>query len=292
MNGTSEPHAGHDRYLVAALAADDVEPMVRVDAEALVASCHDCAELLVDLRSIAVATAALPMVPRTRDFRISAADAARLRPRGWRALLDALGGARASFSRPLATGLTTLGIVGLLVSTIPGALSGISLGGGSAGAAPISAQAPEVGRNSAGSPSSAYGGSDSASQAPALLGSAAPSVAASAAAASAAATTPTQVKVDQPSPGAEFGSAGQAVGSARPVTDGNGGVGVPPGGSKGGPRAGAGAEARGLAMEPAVRDAALPVGGRTTGPSLLLIGSIVCLALGAGLFAIQRLARQ
>ena len=285
MNGTSEPHARHDRYLVAALAADDVEPIVRVDAEALVASCRDCAELLADLRSIAVATAALPMVPRTRDFRISAADAARLRPRGWRALLDALGGARASFSRPLATGLTTLGIVGLLVSTIPGALSGISLGGGTAGAAPISAQAPEAGRNSAGSPSSAYGGSDTAaSQAPVPFGSAAPS-----AAASAAATTPTQVKVDQASPGAELGSAGQAVGSARRVS--GDGAGVPPGGSKGGPRAGAGAEADGLAMDQAVRDAALPTNGRPSGPSLLLIGSIVCLALGAGLFAIQRLAR-
>ncbi len=287
MNGTSEPHARHDRYLVAALAADDVEPMVRVDAEALVASCHDCAELLADLRSIAVATAALPMVPRTRDFRISAADAARLRPRGWRALLDALGGARASFSRPLATGLTTLGIVGLLVSTVPGALNGISFGSG--GAAPISAQAPEAGRNGAGSPSSAYGGSDSAaSQAPAFFGSAAPSAAASAPAASAAATTPTSVKVDEPTP-AGLGAVGQAVGSARPVTD---GTGVPPGGSKGGPRSGAGAEARGLAMTLAVRDAALPPSGRPTGPSLLLIGSIVCLALGAGLFVIQRLARQ
>lgn len=285
MNGTSEPHARHDRYLVAALAADDVEPMVRVDAEALVASCHDCAELLADLRSIAVATAALPMVPRTRDFRISAADAARLRPRGWRALLDALGGARASFSRPLATGLTTLGIVGLLVSTVPGALSGISLGGMSAGAAPISAQAPEAGRNGGGSPSSAYGGSDTAaSQAPALVGSA-PS-----AAASAVASAPTTVKADQSSPGMDLGAAGQAVGSARPVLNGNG---VPPGGSKGGPRSGTGAEARGLAMELAVRDAAaLPASGRPTGPSVLLLASIVCLVLGSGLFVVRRLARQ
>jgi len=96
--------------------------------------------------------------------------------------------------------------------------------------------------------------------------------------------------VDQPTPAAEFGSAGQAVGTARPIT--GDGAGVPPGGSKGGPRAGAGAEARGLAMDLAVRDAALQSTGRSSGPSLLLIGSIVCLALGAGLFAIQRLARQ
>ena len=288
MNGTPEPHARHDRYLVAALAADDVEPILRIDAEALVTSCHDCAELLADLRSIAMATAALPMVPRTRDFRIGAADAARLRPRGWRAMLDVLGGARSSFSRPLATGLTTLGIVGLLVSTIPGALGGISLGGGSAGAAPISAQAPEAGRNSTGSPSAAYGVSDSAaSQALQPY----PSAAATAAASAAAASTPTLVKVDQASPGLELGQSGQAVGSALPIT-GGGTVVVPPGGSKGGPRAGAGAEARGTVTDQVLRDSAFLPSGRATGPSLLLIGSIVFLALGGGLFVIRRLARQ
>ena len=37
MNGTSEPHARHDRYLVAALAAEDLEPGERIEAEALVA---------------------------------------------------------------------------------------------------------------------------------------------------------------------------------------------------------------------------------------------------------------
>ena len=285
MNGTSEPHARHDRYLVAALAAEDLEPSVRIDAEALVASCRDCAELLADLRSIAVATAALPQVPRTRDFRISAADAARLRPRGWRALVDALGGARASFSRPLATGLTTLGIVGLLVSTVPGALNGISFGSGGAAASPASlsgATAPEAGRNSAGSPAAAFGTSDvSASQAPAPYATSA---------ASAAATTPAQV-VDQASPAAASGRPGQAVGSALPVS--GGASGIPPGSTKGGSRAGVGIEARGTAVNFAVRGGATLQSGRTTsGPSLLLLGSTVCLALGAGLFVLRRLARE
>ena len=112
MHATSEPHARHDRHLVAALAAGDLEPIARTEAEALVATCDDCAELFADLKVIAAATAALPDVPRTRDFRITAADAARLRPRGWRALVDAIGGARAGFTRPLAAGLTTLGLVG------------------------------------------------------------------------------------------------------------------------------------------------------------------------------------
>ena len=237
--------------------------------------------MLTDLRSIAVATAALPQVPRTRDFRISAADAARLRPRGWRALVDALGGARASFSRPLATGLTTLGIVGLLVSTVPGALNGISFGSGGAAASPASlsgATAPEAGRNSAGSPAAAFGTSDvSASQAPAPYATSA---------ASAAATTPAQV-VDQASPAAASGRPGQAVGSALPVS------GIPPGSTKGGSRAGVGIEARGTAVNFAFRGGATLQSGRTTsGPSLLLLGSTVCLALGAGLFVLRRLARQ
>ena len=283
MNGTSEPHARHDLYLVAALAADDLEPIFRVDAEALVASCHDCAELLADLRSIAVATAALPMVPRTRDFRISAADAARLRPRGWRALVDALGGVRASFSRPLATGLTTLGIVGLLVSTVPGALGGISLGSGSAAASPapiFAAGAPEVSRQSAGSPAAANGGSDSASPASAFYGSAAPS----------AAATSVPANVDQASlvrktasPVRRSGLRAPSRAAARSAS---------PGGSKGGSRAGVGIEARGTAINLAARNGASLQSGRTTGPSPLLLGSIVCLALGAGLFVIRRLARQ
>ena len=77
----------------------------------------------------AVPTAALPARPR--DYTLSDADAARLRPAGWRRWLAAIGTSRDAVTRPLAVGLTTLGLAGLLVATVPGALPSA----GSAGAA-------------------------------------------------------------------------------------------------------------------------------------------------------------
>jgi hypothetical protein len=86
----------------------------------------------------------MPVSPRPRDFTLTAADAERLRVRGWRRLLSAIGSTHDVFSRPLAIGLTTLGLAGLLVATIPGSLPGF--GGGA-----TSLQAPEdAARNQAG----------------------------------------------------------------------------------------------------------------------------------------------
>ena len=48
----------------------------------------------------------------------------RLRPNGWRRLVAIFGSPRDVFSRPLAFGLTTLGLAGLLVATVPGVLFG------------------------------------------------------------------------------------------------------------------------------------------------------------------------
>ena len=129
-------HATHDRLLVAALAdrgADALTPRERASAEAQVAACRDCATLLADLATLtaAIPTAAMPVRPR--DFRLSPADADRLRPSGLRRLIGLIGSSNDAFTRPLALGLTTLGIVGLLVASLPGALSGF----GSAGAAPV-----------------------------------------------------------------------------------------------------------------------------------------------------------
>jgi hypothetical protein len=125
-------HDRHDRFLVAALAAGDLEARALTDAQELVAACSDCAELLADLRSIAAATASLPPLPRMTDFRLSPDTAERLGARGWRGLLVRLADSRFGFSRPLAVGLTTLGLVGAIAGSIPG-----PMGGFGAGAAPV-----------------------------------------------------------------------------------------------------------------------------------------------------------
>jgi hypothetical protein len=115
-------HAAHDRLLIAALAADDLTAGERERAEVFVAHCAPCAELAADLRAIAQATSAtrLPVPARPRSFTLSPDDAARIRPSGWRAFVRRFGSADWSFTRPLAAGLTTLGLAGLLVSALPG----------------------------------------------------------------------------------------------------------------------------------------------------------------------------
>jgi len=129
-------HAEHDLLLVAAFAAGDLGEADRERAELLASTCAECALLAADLRAIATATAALPPRTRPRDFALRPEDASRLQGRGWRRLLGLLAGPRAAALRPLATGLTTLGIAGLLLAALPP----IQLGG--AASAPTGVLAP------------------------------------------------------------------------------------------------------------------------------------------------------
>ena len=108
--------------LVASLADHSLPDADRKAAEALVASCRDCADLHADIVALRAATPAMPTPARPSDYTLTADDAARLRSRGWRRLVSAFGTARDSFSRPLAVGLTTLGIAGLLVASLPSIL--------------------------------------------------------------------------------------------------------------------------------------------------------------------------
>ncbi len=63
-------------------------------------------------------------------------------PRRWRRWLGAVGTSRDAITRPLALGFTTIGLAGLLVATVPGALPS----GSATGAAPmVTAEAPAVG---------------------------------------------------------------------------------------------------------------------------------------------------
>src|SRR5439155_11204157 len=77
------------------------------------------------------ATVEMPVPARTRDFRLTEEDARRLHPGGWRRLVGFLAGPRLAFTQPLAAGLTTIGLAGLLLFSLQGF--------GSSAAAPLSA---------------------------------------------------------------------------------------------------------------------------------------------------------
>jgi hypothetical protein len=120
---TTAAHATHDPILVAALTDRSPTATERAAAEALVAGCSLCAQLHADLVALRAAARAMPTPARPRDYVLTPADAARLRPSGWRRLVSVFGTARDGFSRPLAVGLTTLGLAGLLVTTVPSMLT-------------------------------------------------------------------------------------------------------------------------------------------------------------------------
>jgi hypothetical protein len=128
----ARPHASHDLSLIAAAAAGDLADAALRDADALAASCPDCAALLSDLVAIAAATRSLPDPIRPRSFTLSDEQAARLRPTGWRRFgrprLE-----RTRMARPVALACTTLGLAGLLLATLPATPTGfLGLSGGAA----------------------------------------------------------------------------------------------------------------------------------------------------------------
>ena len=117
-------HASHDATLVAALADHSLAPADRAAAEALVAGCSACAAIHADILALQAATRSMPLPARTRDYILNPTDATRLQPGGWRRFVAAFGSSRDLLSRPLAAGLTTLGLAGLLLATIPSVLTG------------------------------------------------------------------------------------------------------------------------------------------------------------------------
>lgn len=122
-------HPTHDHALIAGLAAGDLSGSELTRARTLLDSCTECTELHADLIAIASATRALPnLATAPRDFRIDAAQAARLSRRSWlRTFLTPFGGTR-SAARPLAATFTSLGLVGLLVvAAAPAMLGGAAL---------------------------------------------------------------------------------------------------------------------------------------------------------------------
>jgi len=273
----------HDETLVARLAADDVSGAEAASAAHLVADCPACAELHADLRSIIAATATLPAPRRTRDFRLTEADAARLQRTGWRRLLGRFGDPRLAFTRPLATGLVTLGIAGLLLSAAPSFLPFLGSSGAATAAPAVAPGAGGVettgttvgGALGAGAPAA---GSDSGSTTGDGFNAAAsappPLAAASAAPASAG-------------PGPISGAAGSAEPTARAAAStaadlGNGTVGLlapSPG-------------APGVEQNPSAGKSTDASAGTSSAPSPLVLASLLLVVLGLGLFTVRWMARR
>ncbi len=154
MNGTQE-HATHDTLLVAALADRALAGPDRVAAERLIDTCSLCARLHADLVAISAATRDLPTPVRPREYALTPADAARLRPNPWRRFIAAFGTSRDTLSRPLAAGLTTLGLAGLLLATLPSMVGSpttvLSTTGNAIGAPPAGGQGVVPGPSAASS---------------------------------------------------------------------------------------------------------------------------------------------
>lgn len=123
---TRSDHAAHDPTWMAALAArdPDLTPTELDRAQAALEFCGECADLFADLVAVSAAIPSGALPARPRDFTLTPADAARLRSRGIRRWFSAIGSTRDGITFPLALGLTTMGIAGLLLATVPGALSG------------------------------------------------------------------------------------------------------------------------------------------------------------------------
>lgn len=122
-----DDHPRHDAVAIAASVERGMStpPSLR--------ACLACIGLRADLLAIRtfLPTASIPR--RGRDFRLTTADATRLRRRGWRALA-AVGTAREPFTRPLAVSFTALGLVGILLTAMPSGPSSAMPGiGGAAG---------------------------------------------------------------------------------------------------------------------------------------------------------------
>ena len=125
-------HARHDRLLIAQSLDRGARrsPMLEL--------CARCAALYADLVALTMVLPLSAVPSRPRDFRLSASDARRLERRRWRDRWVIIGSAGDSLTRPIAIGLTTLGLAGLLLGAGQTLLPsvGATIGAGPAASAP------------------------------------------------------------------------------------------------------------------------------------------------------------
>jgi hypothetical protein len=203
--------AAEHATLVVALDAGDLAGADRDRALALAAACAGCASLLGDLAAIRAATAALPAPARRRDYRLTDADAARLRPSPWRRLVHWLG-APQSTVRPFAGAIATLGIAGLLLSATPGLFGQVATTASTA-AAPLLAPNVVGTAGSAADGSARIGAAPSPASGPAAAAGVAP---AATSAPGIAGATPGLAALPAPSPAGVALPAPSSAGAAVP----------------------------------------------------------------------------
>ena len=122
-------HARHDRFAIADALGGGVLPST-------VRTCPSCGALHRDLLSMQTAIRHAWTPRRPRDLRLRRADLPGRHGRIWQRLVDAFGSKRDAVTRPLALGLTSLGIVGLLLTNVSIGPRTFGLGGASATPSP------------------------------------------------------------------------------------------------------------------------------------------------------------
>jgi hypothetical protein len=151
-NRAADDHAGHDRQLIVAYACGDLGADEARDAGQLVEQCRRCAALGREIRLVPSLARHVAVPSRPRDFRLSAADAERLRGSAVRRLLRRLGGPGLTPLQPLAGAALAIGLL-LVVTTaaVPVFFSGaggaaaqreLEVGAGGATGGPASSLAP------------------------------------------------------------------------------------------------------------------------------------------------------
>ncbi len=115
-NRAADDHAGHDHQLIVAYACGDLGADEARAAARLVEQCRRCAVLDHEIRLMPSLARHVTAPPRPRDFRLSAADAERLRGSAVRRLLRRLGGPGLAPLQPLAGAALAIGLL-LVVTT-------------------------------------------------------------------------------------------------------------------------------------------------------------------------------
>ncbi|MEP7378191.1 MAG: hypothetical protein ABI725_01365 [Chloroflexota bacterium] len=115
----SAEHRRHDRLLVARFAVGDASGAQEHEARDLVRRCSECAALAADITAISTSVAQLPAAPRSRDFRFTSDQAARMRGSRFDRWLRTISGSGWATVRPVAAVALSVGLVMSVVGFLP-----------------------------------------------------------------------------------------------------------------------------------------------------------------------------